>query len=30
MQAMRDHCAWLLLSAPREDGPIGGHKLCRR
>ena len=30
MQAMRDHSAWLLLSAPREDGPIAGQKLCRR
>lgn len=30
MQAMRDHTAWLLFSAPREDGPIAGHKLCRR
>ena len=29
MQAMRDHSAWLLLSAPREDGPIAGQKLCR-
>lgn len=30
LQAMRDQSAWLLLSAPREDGPVAGHKLCRR
>lgn len=30
LQAMRDHTAWLLLSAPREDGPIAGEKLQRR
>ena len=30
MQAIRDQSAWLLLSAPREDGPIAGHKLVRR
>lgn len=30
LQAMRDQTAWLLLSAPREDGPIAGQKLARR
>ncbi|MBF4552930.1 FtsK/SpoIIIE domain-containing protein [Corynebacterium suicordis] len=30
LQAMRDQTVWLLLSAPREDGPIAGQKLCRR
>ncbi|QFQ03073.1 ESX-1 secretion system protein EccCa1 [Corynebacterium urogenitale] len=30
LQTMRDQTAWLLLSAPREDGPIAGQKLCRR
>ena len=30
MQSMRDQTAWLLLSAPREDGSIAGQKLCRR
>lgn len=27
MQAIRDQSAWLLLSAPREDGPIAGQRL---
>ena len=30
MQAIRDQTAWLLLSAPREDGPIAGQRLERR
>ena len=29
-QAMRDQSAWLLFSAPREDGPIAGVRLVRR
>ncbi len=29
-QALRDHSAWLLLSAPKEDGPIAGQKLEKR
>ncbi|HIW96508.1 MAG TPA: DUF87 domain-containing protein [Candidatus Corynebacterium gallistercoris] len=29
MQGLRDQAAWLLLSAPREDGPIAGQKLAR-
>lgn len=27
-QALRDHTAWLLLGAPREDGPIAGQTLA--
>ncbi|RAV34418.1 FtsK/SpoIIIE domain-containing protein [Corynebacterium heidelbergense] len=30
MQAVRDQSAWVVLSAPREDGPIAGQKLQRR
>lgn len=30
LQAMRDQSAWLVFSAPREDGPIAGQKLMRR
>lgn len=30
MQALRDQSAWLLFSAPREDGPIAGVRLVRR
>ncbi len=30
MQGTRDQTAWLLLSAPREDGPVAGHVLCSR
>ncbi|QNH96553.1 FtsK/SpoIIIE domain-containing protein [Corynebacterium anserum] len=30
LQAMRDQSAWLIFSAPREDGPIAGQKLVRR
>ncbi|KAB3522882.1 cell division protein FtsK [Corynebacterium sp. zg254] len=30
MQAIRDQTAWLLLSAPREDGPIAGQRLEKR
>jgi S-DNA-T family DNA segregation ATPase FtsK/SpoIIIE len=30
MQGVRDQTAWVLLSAPREDGPVAGQKLCPR
>ncbi|MGO3362790.1 MAG: FtsK/SpoIIIE domain-containing protein [Corynebacterium sp.] len=30
MQGVRDQTAWVLLSAPREDGPVAGQVLCTR
>ncbi|HIW91710.1 MAG TPA: cell division protein FtsK [Candidatus Corynebacterium avicola] len=30
MQGTRDQSAWLVLSAPREDGPVAGQVLCPR
>lgn len=30
MQTIRDQTAWVVLSAPREDGPIAGQRLERR
>lgn len=29
-QGIRDSTAWILLSAPREDGPVAGQALCPR